>query len=72
MVEELSEDLMLELYRQSKVLVIQCVEGADGETRGVTAEDQVALEMYNAVKELAGFDGKGPLVILRTIETKEE
>jgi len=62
----LSEDLLLELYRQRPALVVQCFEDADGETRGLTDEDQAALDRYNAVKDLPGFDRRGPIVIIRS------
>lgn len=70
--EELTEDLLLELWKKRQVLVIRCSEDAGMGPRGVSDKDQAALELYNAVKELAGFDGKGPLVILRTLKGKEE
>jgi hypothetical protein len=61
-VEDLSEDLLLALYRQTpSSFVIRCRVDAAGETHGKTVDDQAALDRYNAVKDLPGFTGKGPL-----------
>jgi hypothetical protein len=45
--------------------MIHCFKDADGEMRGFTDRDQANLDMYNAVKDLPGFDGKGPLILIR-------
>jgi len=46
--------------------VIRCRIDAAGETIGRTSDDQAALDRYNAVKDLPGFTGKGPLMILES------
>lgn len=65
--EDLSEDLLLALWRQTpSTFVIRCYIDAAGETIGRTGEDQAALDRYNAVKDLPGFTGKGPILILES------
>jgi len=66
-VDDLFEDLLVELCQQSPSrLVIRCRIDAAGETIGRTSDDQAALDRYNAVKDLPGFTGKGPLMILES------
>lgn len=65
--EDMSEDLLMALYRQTpSSFVIRCRIDADGETIGRTADDEEALARYRAVKDLPGFTGKGPLMILES------
>jgi hypothetical protein len=70
--DELSGDLIKALWENRRALVINCFVDEKGETRGITDKDQASLDLYEAVKDLPGFDGKGPLMIVRTLETKEE
>jgi hypothetical protein len=65
-------DLIKTLWEDNRALVIHCFVDENDETRGITEKDQADLDLYEAVKDLPDFDGKGPLVIVRTLETKEE
>jgi len=63
--QELTDDLIKAFWEDNPVLMIHCFKDADGEMRGFTDRDQANLDMYNAVKDLPGFDGKGPLILIR-------
>jgi hypothetical protein len=70
--QELLEDLLLALYRQHPALVISVIDDGDGKMRGFTEEDQVPLDLYNAVKDLPRFDGVESLIIIRMDPNKKE
>ncbi|MCG2794579.1 MAG: hypothetical protein L6427_01685 [Actinomycetia bacterium] len=60
--QELSDDLLLELYKQNPAFVICCYEDADGKRHGKDEDNDEKLKMWEAVKDLPGVD-KGPLII---------